>query len=303
MRNINSAAAATPVNLLAVTLLAMPRQALPCGDLVRQLELYRSLLRDFPYSDRVTVTPLGGEQMVAYGESLRLVTREPHALGEIVRMSVENAVLATYFRNNVLHLFALPSLIACVFVSNARVATRDIQRLAWRIYPYIAAELFLRWSEAEVPAVVEGVLACLGARGLIEPDPEIEGWRRAPPAGVEAMQLSLLAQATIQTIERYYVVVAQLVIAGSGALNQATLEERCQQTAQRMAQLYGLDSPEFFDRSMFANFIALLRARGVIRAVEGGKLTFDEVLLRVAQDAQFVLSEPLRHSILQIMHA
>ncbi|HKD55247.1 MAG TPA: glycerol-3-phosphate 1-O-acyltransferase PlsB, partial [Steroidobacteraceae bacterium] len=161
MRNINSAAAATPVNLLAVTLLAMPRQALPLGDLVRQLELYRALLSDFPYSDRVTVTALGGEQMVAYGESLRLVTRERHALGDIVRMSVENAVLATYFRNNVLHLFALPSLIACVFVSNARVPTRDIQRLAWRIYPYIAAELFLRWSEAELPAVVEGVLACL----------------------------------------------------------------------------------------------------------------------------------------------
>jgi glycerol-3-phosphate O-acyltransferase len=303
MRNINSAAAATPVNLLAVTLLAMPRQALPFGELVRQLELYRALLSDFPYSERVTVTPLSGEQMVAYGELLRLVTREPHALGEIVRMSVENAVLATYFRNNVLHLFALPSLVACVFVSNARVATRDIQRLAWRIYPYIAAELFLRWSEAEVPAVVEGVLACLGARGLIEPDPEIEGWRRAPPAGLEAKQLSLLAQATIQTIERYYVVVAQLVMAGSGALNQATLEERCQQTAQRIALLYGLDSPEFFDRSMFANFIALLRARGVIRAAKGGKLTFDEVLLRVAQDAQFVLSEPLRHSILQIMNA
>ena len=70
-----------------------------------------------------------------------------------------------------------------------------------------------------------------------------------------------------------------------------------------MARLYGLDSPEFFDRSMFTNFIGLLRTRGVIRAGGGGKLLFDEVLLRVAQDAQFVLSEPLRHSILQIMHA
>jgi glycerol-3-phosphate O-acyltransferase len=303
MRNINSAAAATPINLLAVTLLAMPRQALPLADLVCQLELYRALLTDFPYSDRVTVTTLDGEQIIAYGEALRLVTREPHALGDIVRMSAESAVLATYFRNNVLHLFALPSLIACVFVSNPRVPTRDVQRLAWRIYPYIAAELFLRWSEAELPQVVEGVLACLAARGLIEPDPEVEGWRRSPAAAPQAMQLSLLAQATIQTIERYYVAVAQLVTAGSGTLSQATLEERCQQTAQRMASLYGLDSPEFFDRTMFANFIALLRTRGVVRASDDGKLLFDDVLLRVAQDAQFVLSEPLRHSILQIMHA
>ena len=54
MRNINAAAAVTPINLIAVTLLAMPRQALPEADLVRQLELYRALLSACPYSERVT---------------------------------------------------------------------------------------------------------------------------------------------------------------------------------------------------------------------------------------------------------
>ncbi len=303
MRNINSAAAVTPINLLALALLATPRQALPETDLVGQLELYRSLLTSFPYSNRVTVTTLSGTEMLAYGQSLRLIEREPHRLGDIVRMTLENAVLATYFRNNVLHLFALPSLIACVFVGNARVSTSDIQRLAWRVYPYIGAELFLPWSETQLPAVVEAALGCLAAHGLIEPDPGAGGWQRPPPASAQAMQLSLLAQATLQTIERYYMVVAQLVLAGSGTITQAALEERCQQTAQHMTLLYGLNSPEFFDRAMFANFIGLLRARGVIHAGAGGRLEFDEVLSRVAQDAQFVLSEQLRHSILQIMHS
>jgi glycerol-3-phosphate O-acyltransferase len=302
MRNINSAAAVTPVNLLAVTLLAMPRQGLPEDDLMRQLDLYRALLNEFPYSDRMTVTGLNGQEIIAYGEALKVLAREAHALGDIVRMGLESAVLATYFRNNVLHLFALPSLIACVFVSNARVSRADVQRLAWRIYPYVAAELFLRWSEAQLPAVVDGILECLGSHGLIERDVAGEGWRRPAPDSLQSMQLSLLAQATVQTIERYYMVVAQLARAGSGTINQATLEERCQQTAQRMTLLYGLNSPEFFDRAMFANFIALLRARSVIRTGEDGRLEFDEVLLRVAQDAQFVLNEQLRHSILQIMH-
>ncbi|HEY4750375.1 MAG TPA: glycerol-3-phosphate 1-O-acyltransferase PlsB [Steroidobacteraceae bacterium] len=302
MRNINSAAAVTPVNLLAITLLAMPRQALPQADLMRQLDLYRALLVCLPYGERVTITALSGSEIIAYGESLRVVAREPHALGDIVRMSVDSAVLATYFRNNVLHLFALPSLVACVFVSNARVATLDIQRLGARIYPYIAAELFLRWSEEELPAAIEGVLAGLAAQGLITA--ESAGlWRRPPPDSLEAMQLALLAQATIQTIERYYMAVAQLVRAGSGEITQQTLEERCQQTAQRMTLLYGLNSPEFFDRAMFANFIALLRTRAVIRAGADGKLEFDEVLLRVARDAHLVLSEQLRHRILQMMHA
>ena len=166
---------------------------------------------------------------------MRLIARESQALGDIVRMSQESAVLATYFRNNVLHLFALPSLVACAFTSNERVSSEDMQRLAWRIYPYVAEELFLRWSEAELPGVIDGVLACLAGHGLIEADAMRGscggGRRRAPP---RRMQLSLLAQATIQTIERYYLAVAQLVKAGSGEISQAALEERCQLTAQRI---------------------------------------------------------------------
>jgi glycerol-3-phosphate O-acyltransferase len=303
MRNINAAAAVSPINLIALTLLAMPRQALPEATLARQLELYRSLLSGAPYSERITVTAANGAEMIAYGIALKQVYRETHALGDIVRMSESAAVLATYFRNNILHLFALPSLLACVFLSNAQVSTADLQRLAARIYPYIAQELFLRWEEAELARVIEAVLAVLTAHGLIEAQPAQQGWSRAAPASAAATQLSLLAQATVQTIERYYMVVAQLVQAGSGTLDQATLEERCQLTAQRMARLYGLDSPEFFDRTLFGNFIGLLRERGVVRSAEGGKLEFDEVLIRVAQDAQFVLSEQLRHSILQVMHA
>jgi glycerol-3-phosphate O-acyltransferase len=302
MRNINSAAAVTPIGLLAMTLLATPRQALPEADLLRQIDLYRELLRGFPYSDRVTLTGLTSAEIVAYGISMQVVSRQAHGLGDIVRMSDESAILATYYRNNILHLFAMPSLVACVFSSNARVSTEHIQRLAWRIYPYIAAELFLRWDESELADVVQGVLACLEQHGLVEYDAQSSEWQRPPPTSIKAMQLSLLAQATIQTIERYYLAIAQLLKAGSGQITQAALEERCQLTAQRMALLYGLNSPEFFDRAMFSHFIDLLRDRQVIRNCANGKLEFGEVLTRVALDAQFVLSEQLRHSILQVTH-
>jgi glycerol-3-phosphate O-acyltransferase len=303
MRHINAAAAVTPINLLAITLLATPRLALPKTELLRQMDLYRELMRCFSYSDRVTVTSMPAADMLAYGESMKIVSREAHPLGDIVRMSDESAVLATYYRNNVLHLFAMPSLVACAFVSNATMRTDDIQRLAWRIYPYIAAELFLRWTESELSRVVTDVLICLEQQGLIESNTDATEWRRPAPTSEKAMQLSLVAQATIQTIERYYLAIAILVKAGSGQITQVALEERCQLTAQRMAMLYGLNSPEFFDRTMFEHFIDLLRSRGVVRLSSGGKLEFDDVLMRVAADAQFVLSEQIRHSILQVTHS
>ncbi len=170
--------------------------------------------------------------MIAYGEALQMLTRQSHALGDLVQMSDAAAKRATYFRNNVLHLFALPSLVACAFTSNATMSTTDLTRLARRIYPYIASELFLRWPEEDVRGVVEGVLAALAAaRARSSPMKMRAQWRRPPPTSAKAMQLSLLAQATIQTIERYYLAVALLLQAGSGQISQYALEERCQLSA------------------------------------------------------------------------
>jgi glycerol-3-phosphate O-acyltransferase len=202
----------------------------------------------------------------------------------------------------VLHLFAMPSLIACCFLSNAAMATEDVQRLAGRIYPYVASELFLRWSEAELPEIVVQMLEALASLGLLEVEPVEPRWRRPGPNSMAAMQLSLLAQATVSTIERYYLAIALLIGAGSGQITQQALEQRCQLMAQRMTMLYGINSPEFFDRSLFENYIDLLRARAVVRVDESGKLVFDEILVRVAADAQLVLSEQIRHSILQVTH-
>jgi glycerol-3-phosphate O-acyltransferase len=300
MRGINAAAAVTPINLLATALLSSPRGALPESVLLRQVALYLRLLHDSPYGPRVTVTDATPAEIVAYGETLKIITRVPHKLGDIVKMSDESAQLIAYYRNNVLHLFALPSLVACAFIGNSMLRTEDIQRLAWRVYPYVASELFLRWREEELARVIEEVLAALAEIGVLHPNEDRTAWRRPPPDSPAAMQLSMLAQSTIQTIERYYLAISLLLRAGSGTINQKALEQQCQLAAQRMNMLFGFDSPEFFDRALFENFIDLLRERGVIRAGPAGTLEFDEVLMRVAADAQLVLSEQIRHSILQV---
>jgi glycerol-3-phosphate O-acyltransferase len=70
-----------------------------------------------------------------------------------------------------------------------------------------------------------------------------------------------------------------------------------------MSLLYELRSPEFFDRALFRQFLDLLRERDVIRVEAGGCLGYDAELMAVAADAQLVLSEQIRHSILQVTHS
>ena len=303
MVRINAAACVTPINLVGLVLLAMPRHSMGTGDLVRQLELYASLLRQAPYSPRVWVTSMDGASMVKYAESLQLIRRRAHDLGEIVQMTDESAVLASYFRNNALHLLLMPSLLACAFLNNATIARADLQRLAGRVYPYVAEEYFLRWSDAELAAVVDELLEDLLNHGLLDANEDRSVWRRPAAETPEAVQLSVLARASVQIIERYYLALSLLLKAGSGHLSQDSLERQCQAMAERMSLLYELHSPEFFERSQFGIFIGQLRARKVVSANAEGKLVYEPAVLEaIASDAQLVLHEQIRHSILQVVH-
>jgi glycerol-3-phosphate O-acyltransferase len=244
-----------------------------------------------------------GPSMIRSGEQMGMLERHRHALGDVIRMNEENAILATYYRNNVLHLFALPSLVACAFLNNSTMRDEDLQRLVWRVYPYVREELHLRWREEELSGAVDGVLAALAGLGLLERSTDGVSWRRPRTGSAEAVRLSMIAQATIQTVERYYLAIALLLRAGRAMLSPEALEQRCVAMGQRMSMLYGLAAPEFFDRAMFRAFIELLRRREVIRIDDGGRLTYDDALLAVAEDARFVLSEQIRNSILQVTHS
>jgi glycerol-3-phosphate O-acyltransferase len=119
---------------------------------------------------------------------------------------------------------------------------------------------------------------------------------------VEAVQLSVLAQLSMQIIERYYLAISLLLKSGSGRISQDTLEQQCHLMARRMSLLYELNSPEFFDKSLFKNFLDLLRARGVLGVNAEGRLTYTDMLVAVSDDAQLVLHEQIRNSVLQVTH-
>ncbi len=303
MKRINAAACVSPINLIGLVLLATPRQSMGEADLARQLELYASLLRQAPYSPRVWVTDVDGATMIRYGLSLGLLGRRPHELGDVVFMTEEHSVLTSYFRNNVLHLMLMPSLLACAFLSNAEVRRADLHRLARRVYPYVAEEYFLHWTDQELPAVVDELLEDLSNHGLLAASEDRSVWRRPDAESPEAVQLSILAQVTVPILERYYLALALLLKAGSGRLTPEALERQCELMAQRMAMLYEINSPEFFDRALFRNFVEQLRLRGVLELTEDGRFGFDPALIEsIVADAQTVLNEQVRNSILQVVH-
>ncbi|MEO6967920.1 MAG: glycerol-3-phosphate 1-O-acyltransferase PlsB [Rhodanobacteraceae bacterium] len=297
---VNRAADVNPINLLAVALLAAPKHALAESDLTAQLELMKALMEALPYSPRMTMTSMSPGEIVAYGEQMGWIKRVRHPLGDVLVAEGEQAVLLSYFRNNVLHLFAGAAWVACCFINNRKIARASVLRLARLIYPFIQAELFLPWDGDGFATRVGDVLDFLLARGLLTSRGDGRVLQRGPGQGDDAFQLRLLAHSLLQAFERYYIAIAALVKNGPRTLTTGELENLCHLTAQRLSLLYEQSAPEFFDKSLFRGFISMLRERRVVWPDADGKLDFDAVLANVARDARVILSRQVRHSILKI---
>jgi glycerol-3-phosphate O-acyltransferase len=297
--NINRAADVNPVNLLALALLATPKHAMSEADLLAQLALSKKLLAALPYSDRVTVTAMAPAEMIAYGEKIGVLTRTVHPLGDVISVEGETAVLQSYFRNNVLHLFAAASWVALCFQNNRRMSRAGLLRLGRTIYPFVQEELFLPWTPAEFAERLDATLDLFVAEGLLSVASEDEGGylTRGPGQTDEVFRLRVISHSLQQAFERYFIAITTLVKNGPRTLSAGELESLCQLTAQRLSLLYAPAAPEFFDKSLFRGFIQKLRELKLVWICPDGKLDFDEQMMVWEKDAKVVLGRDLRHTI------
>jgi glycerol-3-phosphate O-acyltransferase len=300
MQGINSAAAVTPISLLASTLLSAPKQTMGELELKRQLQLSLDLLKRFRYSNSVTLPDWTPEEIIAHGEKMQVIDRTAHPLGDVLHMAERQAVLMTYFRNNVHHLFAIPASIACCFIHGRRLEHDEVQRLVRLIYPFMQTELSLKWDYEEIDAVTTAGIEALIDLEILSRASDMRTLVRPPTGSARAFQLLMLGQSTVPMLQRFYLVIALLFRNGSGTLSRVRLETLCQLSAQRLAMIYGLHSPDFFDKTLFRDFIGKLRQQNVLRRNEDGLLEFDDDINRIGDDARLVLGEEIRHSILSL---
>ena len=287
---INAAASVNPVNLVALCTLSMPRQAIDEPLLHEQIDCLRELLQAGGAAQGVTSAPAA--EVVAAVERLGLLHRERQAFGDVLSHSVAAAVQMTWYRNNVLHVFAAPALVASLLINRRRRATReDLARFFEAIFPYVRGEFFLPEANAETAT---GWLSALVALGLVRRD--AEGLYAAPPPEApERLRLKLLANTLRETIERFHIVASALTL--GSPLTQPALEARCGAVARRMSRIYGIDAPEFFDAELFHRFVDALLERGAVRRGADGLLHAEPVVRLVTRAARQVLDDEFRQAV------
>jgi glycerol-3-phosphate O-acyltransferase len=294
-RRINEAAVVNPINLMALALLGTPKHSIDEFTLHRMIAHYQALQTEAPYGPSTTPCVEATADVVASALRLGAVERVSHPLGDLIRVQDSQAALLAYFRNNVLHLFALPAVIACLVGQSPCLEGRRLAAAVTDICLLLRAELFLRWRPEDLPAVLEGVLAVMVARGLVRRSGD---QLAAPEANSqEFAELRLLGETIRPTLERHLLMLALLQRHGSGRLTRKGLEESGHLLAQRLAMLYEFNSPEFSEKSLFAGVVGNLLGAGLL--VEGidGRLLFDERISAPAEHTELLLPAEVRQAV------
>ncbi|MGF1769112.1 glycerol-3-phosphate 1-O-acyltransferase PlsB [Enterovibrio makurazakiensis] len=257
MTQINDAAAANALTLCATALLASRQRALSREALEEQLNIYLELLRQVPYSSTSTVPEDTAQQLVEHALSLNKFVVEKDSLGEVISLDRHQSILMTYYRNNIIHLFAIPSLIAQMLVFKTSVKREALLETVRQLYPLLKSELFMSFDDEALESYVDAVIIELERQSLLT----IDGDTLQRASG-KLNQLQLLGRTIAETLQRYAITIT--LFCHEPDVSKSDLEQQSQMMAQRLSRLHGINAPEFFDKGVFSTLVDSLRAEGYL---------------------------------------
>ncbi|MFZ6041657.1 glycerol-3-phosphate 1-O-acyltransferase PlsB [Vibrio natriegens] len=257
MTHINDAAAANALTLCATALLASRQRALSRDSLISQIECYLKLLKNNPYSSTSTIPSESAEELVDHAISLDKFVIETDSMGDIISLDRNQSILMTYYRNNIIHLFALPSLIAQMIIRQRNVTVESVQQNVALIYPFLKKELFLSYREEDLNELVEKILNEFVEQKMICLD-----GNKLEINQSNNQSLVLLGRTITETLQRYSIATNLLV--AYPELGKSDLEQKSQDIAQRLGRLHGINAPEFFDKGVFSAMFNTLKQQAYL---------------------------------------
>lgn len=296
MVHINQSAALNAINLIALVLLATRHKALARSELEQQLELYIRLQQCLPYHSRISLPEHSAADMIEHALALGKIQQSSDHFGQIITLEPEQAILLSYFRNNIIHLFILPAILASALLRQRDLSGQQLAETMALLYPLLATELYLK---TEHSALSDPLLDFMAKAGLIE-QPE-QGPRPVPQQDAGYRQLGLLAGIATDTLQRYAIVLN--LLQQSSGWQRAQLEQQSQALAGRLLTLHGITAPEYLDKQLFATLMKALRKAQHLQIADDGSLHGTNSLRLLTDTVNAMLHSDVLQSIQRLVHS
>ncbi len=270
-QRINAAVVVNPINLFAMAIVPSPRQALDERGLAQHIEWLTTIASRLPYAPDSVLVATDPAAAIGQAIALGFATRVAHPMGDIVQVPEKEASTLNYLRNNVLHAFALPALVANLLVAMRDVTQERVAEFVEGGLPFLRAELMLRHTPEEAVAESRRIADLFVELGLARADAEGR-LRAADRYSAEHAGLELLARSLRHLLRRNYLTIALLNRVGEGRMQRVRLEELMQMLTQRLSLLFEFAPPDFYERSTFASYIDTLHDTGLVTEDADGLL-------------------------------
>lgn len=295
MRHINQAAALNSINLLSLCLLASEKQTLTRQELSQQVNCYLQLQQQAPYHHLVSLPEMTVEQMIEHALQMQKIQLAQDSFGELISLTPENAVQMSYYRNNILHLFIIPALLAAAVLHQRQLSQQQLLAIIEPLYGLIRQELYL--FVPSIQQYCKMILQELTSQGLLLHDGE---YYQAPAQhSAEFFMLDLLAHNAEHTLQRYAMVFN--LLRTQAPLNRNDLEQQSHQLAQRLLTLHGINAPEYYDKNLFATLSLALKAEGYTQLDQENRVCTTAALSKLANSVNLLLRNDVLQSINSIL--
>ena len=257
MERINSSAAINAMNLCSSILLAADQCALTKVRLIEHIDYLIKLLHKVPYSHLVTIPNQTPEELFEHAKQMGKFIITTDEVGEMVGLTPEQAVLMTYYRNNIQHLLIIPAIVARILLKHNRISSQEVIEQVKLLFPLIKSELFLYHNDEQLTEYVNNIITTYVELNLIS-----YSSNKLTLNYLKILGLQLLASSSKDTLQRY--MIAFSLLQKDPSISRATLEKEGRLIAERLSVLHGINAPEFFDKGVFSILVASLREQGYL---------------------------------------
>ena len=164
---LNDSATVNGINLCALALINDEDHTISMPVLRRCLQLFLALLKCDPLREKSIPS---SDITTLIKQAVELNKFHTYDVGEdmqFIRPSRGQTLQLTYFQNNILHLFALPALVANILIRNGHIKRRDVTVHTRSLFYFLRHELFVPVDEERLDGLIETYIDTFLREGYI----------------------------------------------------------------------------------------------------------------------------------------
>ena len=294
---LNSSATTNGLNLSALALLSVREHRLPLASLQNIINFYIFILKSSHSISESALPRIPGQVLLQQALELKPFSIEEINGEKVAVPSKKQIIYLSYFRNNILHFFVLPALIATIVAVHRHLSMADIVLHTRNVFYFLRHELFAPVREHVLDQTIRAyVKAFQLAEYFSIVDKSL--YQVNPDPGKRAL-LDILSNSIHDNLMRYVIGVEAVKRSQNGTCDQNKFIESCVRLCHRLPEEITNNSPEFSDpitfRVMSETFV---RHRYVYVSEIDGTYTKNPVKLqKLINAAGPLLPEEIRKSL------